>query len=277
MATRLKSLAQAIKLEADSKSLPELFEHTYYKTVMATNPPRIPKVDMFSPSSLGKCSREIFYRIHGTEPEPSTTPVLLKGSWTAITDTGTDRHERIQGTLTQMYAQGMDITWIDVGRYIFEKKPEGTSVVERQGMETKLLSTILSARFLCDGIVIIDGKYYLIEIKTMNERKWSKAKQSRDILPQHFTQGVAYSIATGINNILYIYENRNNSQIAVYEKFISPTNKKAVLKKIKDIQEYKKIEKIPPKTTDITKCTYCEYKNKCVIDGYTPPLFEEES
>ncbi len=43
MGTPLKTLAQAIKLEADKKSLTELFEHTYYKTVKASNPPRIPQ------------------------------------------------------------------------------------------------------------------------------------------------------------------------------------------------------------------------------------------
>ena len=58
---------------------------------------------MFSPSSLNKCSREIFYRINGFEPEPkSGTPEHLLGSWAAITDAGTDRHERLQTTITEM-------------------------------------------------------------------------------------------------------------------------------------------------------------------------------
>jgi CRISPR/Cas system-associated exonuclease Cas4 (RecB family) len=270
----LKELAKKITLSQAEKTLGQEFEMYYYKTVLLEHPPREPKVDMFSPSSLNKCSREIYYRINGTEPEPNlSTPEHLLGSWAAITDGGTDRHERIQTTITRMKETGFDLEWIDVEQYVKSYQPAGTSVIEKNGMETKLFSTLLSARFLCDGLVLLKDKFYIIEIKTMNDRKYTAAQSKNTMLADHLMQAAAYSTALNINDVLYVYENRGNNQISVYERHIREEHKKSVLNKIHTIQTYKEREAIPPKSTNEKKCLYCSYKNRCYDDGYTPNLF----
>jgi CRISPR/Cas system-associated exonuclease Cas4 (RecB family) len=272
----LKDLAKKIVLSQSEKTLGQEFEMYYYKTVLLQHPPREPKVDMFSPSSLNKCSREIYYMINGIKPEPNlSTPEHLLGSWAAITDAGTDRHERIQTTLTEMKKTGLDIEWIDVEEYVKEHKPVGTSVIEKSGMETKLFSELLSARFLCDGIVKLKGKFYIIEIKTMNSRKYAIAENKNSMLPEHLMQAAAYSTALGIDDVLYIYENRENNQIRVYERHVREEHKKAVLNKIFAIQSYKEKGAVPPKCTDDKRCMYCSYKQRCQEDGYTPNLFPD--
>lgn len=270
----LKDLAKKIRLVQKETTLGQEFERHYYKTVLLEHPPREPKEDMFSPSSLNKCSREIFYRVNAYKPEPKTgTPEHLLGSWAAITDNGSDRHEHIQNTIAYMYNSGMDIEWLDVGRYVYAHPELKTEIVEKQGMETKLYNPLISARFLCDGLVRIKDKLYIVEIKTMNSRKYAKAEQKGSMLDEHIEQATAYSIALGVNDVLYIYENRDNSQIRVYERHILDLHKQALINKIYTIQTYKQNNQIPPKTEDISKCTYCEYKNRCAKDGYTPNLF----
>lgn len=278
----IQDLAKLLYAEKKNKTLSSEFKHTYYKTVLAQNPDHKPKVDMFSPSSLYKCERELYYMIMGYEKEPSQVPVHLLGSWRALANTGTDRHERIQTTITKMKENGMDIEWIDVEKYVNEHGPETTKLAEEtdpekakaakeDSMETKLYSSVISSRFKCDGLVLIDGEYYIIEIKTMNSRKWSKSKTKGDILDEHELQASAYSIAIGVDNVLYIYENRDNGQLLVFEKEVTSEMKHKVMNKILTVQEYKRIGKIPPKKNCDMK--FCDYKRRCEMDGQTADLF----
>lgn len=270
----LKNLVKILKKDREHKSFTDNFEHHYYKTLILQHPPRKPKEDMFSPSSLNKCDRELYYMIMGYEPEPQQIETHLNGSWKAILDAGTDRHERIQTTITRMKESGINLEWVDVEKYLKENKREGVSVIEKSGMETKLFSETLSARFLCDGIVSIDDEYHIVEIKTMGSNKFSKAIARDGINPEHVMQASAYSLALGINKILYIYENRDNNQIKVFLRIVTEQDKKDVINKIRRIQEYKKLGKVPPKPTDPSLCMYCNYKNRSSRDGYTPDLFK---
>lgn len=268
----LKDLAKLVHNNHQEKDFGERFKQNYYKAVIKQHPDRVPKEDMFSPSSLYKCERELFYRVCGTPPEPSTAPTYLNGSWKAIMDSGTDRHNRIQDTLKVMEG----IEWVEVEDYIKNNNLEDLQILNRYGNELLLYSEQISARFMCDGIVKMDGTYYILEIKTMGNRKWEVAGAVGDVNKEHIMQANAYSLAFNIPNVLYVYENRDNNQIHVFTRTVTDEDRRKVLDKIARIKWYKESGKIPPRTTDISLCTYCDYKYKCSQDGYTPPLCGEE-
>jgi len=267
-------LAKLIREATKPKSIAEQFEYAFYCTQQKMNPPRMPKKDMFSPSSLGGCARQLYYKVQGIEEEPDNRPPSEAGPNLSMLQTGTDRHERIQQIVMKMKENGFDIEWVDPIQYLEEHPELQTQVIERQGNEVKLYNDIISARFLCDGIVKIKGVYYIIEIKTMGNYKWTVKYKEVERVPyeEHQRQGGAYSIALGIDNILYVYENRDNLKLLPIEFFVDGQVKQDVIGEIENVKTYQKLEQLPPRTIKISKCKYCHYKNRCGNDGFTPDL-----
>lgn len=297
-------LAKLIAETTKQNTASEKLKVSLFKSLRESNPQRTPKVDMFSPSSMNKCEREIYYRIHATKPDPDLRPPSLAGRINSILQNGNDRHERLQERLAALKEEGHDIEWVDVAEYVkerpqlgtveippilsdFAKDPENPTEKEleklerkqkeyKEGYETKLFNEQISARFLCDGVVKIDGKFYIIEIKTMNMRKWGKAQKTSAPLDEHLEQAACYSITLNINDIIYIYENRDSLDLLLFSHKVTEYQKEQVINKIKRVQEYKKLQKLPPQTLDVkTKCTYCDYKIRCARAGLTKPLFNE--
>lgn len=292
--------------ETTKKSSPaDKLKVSLFKSLRESNPPRKPKVDMFSPSSMNKCEREIYYRIHATQPDPDLRPPSLAGRINSILQNGNDRHERLQERMAALKEEGHDIEWVDVAQYVKERPELGTIEIPpvlgdfgeedienptekelkklarkqkeyAEGYETKLYNEEIAARFLCDGVLKMDGKYYIAEIKTMNMRKWGTCLKAQKPLADHLEQAACYSIALGIDDIIYIYENRDSLDLLLFSHRVTAYQKEELIKKIRRVQKYKELQKLPPQTLDVkTKCTYCDYKSRCTNSGLTRPLFGE--
>lgn len=211
----------------------------------------------YKPSSM-KCIRNMYFQVTGTEPDVERADSCLVG----ICESGSDRHERIQSAVSYMKECGIDCEYIDVADYVTEHKLDYLEIKGKQGFETKLYHKDLNISFLCDGIIKYKGKYYILEIKTESLYKW----QSRDgVAEEHISQGTCYSICFGINEVIFVYENRDNCDKKGYLLTVTEELKAEVLTKIEECDGY--VERLipPPKPTDLPKkvCAYCNYKSEC--------------
>jgi CRISPR/Cas system-associated exonuclease Cas4 (RecB family) len=261
----LKNLAKLISETVKEKSVEEEFLFQLNETIsrLDAENPRKPS-QSYKPSSLGGCMRNMYYQVIGAEQDPNQK---REASNVGITESGSDRHERIQKAVSEMKRVGYDFEWIDVADYLEKWPQDGTVVVERQGMETKLKNTILNLSFLCDGIVRFNGEYYVLEIKTEASFKFNGRSEAVD---KHKYQATAYSVALGIDKIIFIYENRDfcSKKSFLYE--VTQNDKEErVIHRIATCDSYVERGVVPPKTTVQSECKYCSYKERCAKDGET--------
>lgn len=262
----LRDLAKMVNQATEEKNPAEDFLFDLNQIIQMENKP-YPVRANYKPSMLGGCLRRVYFCLAGVEVEYSLPSPELVG----MGESGTDRHERIQTYIAQMKEKGFDWEWIDVADYVKQRKPKGTRVVKQIGLETKLYNDIFDLSFMCDGIIRDnrDGQYYLLEIKTEASFKY----QTHDgIYGDHEIQGTCYSVALGIDKIIFLYENRDfcNKKVGYLE--VTDEMKQAnVIDRIEFVNNYLAEDRVPPKTVSVNsvvlnprkQCTYCNYKTEC--------------
>lgn len=216
----------------------------------------------YKPSSLN-CSRNMYFQIKGEKRDEERMSSCLIG----IVQSGSDRHDKIQEATSKLKDLGIDCTYVDVAEYVQSRNLTHLEIVSRQGYETKLLNRDLNLSFLCDGIIRYRGRYYILEIKTETISKW----QNRNaVAEEHINQGTAYATCFNINQIIFLYENRDNCDKKAYLLDITEEMKQErVIKKIKECDKYVAISVPPPILKTITRkdCQYCNYKTACQRAG----------
>lgn len=211
----------------------------------------------YKPSSL-HCIRNMYFQITGALSGDNRATSELVG----ICESGTDRHDRIQKAVMAMKDSGIDCEYVNVAEYVTDKKFEDLKIVSQQGNETKLYNTALNISFLCDGIIRYKGVYYILEIKTETSSKfWDR----NDVNPDHVLQGTAYSVNLGIDNVLFLYECRDNCSKKAFMLHITDKMKQDLVGKITECDGYVDRMIAPPKPEDISKkaCAYCGYADLC--------------
>ena len=255
------------RLIADSKK--ELSPEQLFLADLTVAIEKIHQLDQRVPSQSYKhssmsCLRNMYYQVVGAERDNERTTSELVG----ILDSGSHRHEAIQAVISQMTSLGMGWEYVDVGTYIEENKLEHLQVVAKKGFETKLLHKTLNISFLCDGILQYKptGKYYIFEFKTESSSKWL-GRNAMD--PKHEPQATTYSLCFGINEVIFVYENRDNTAKKSYLYTVQDAHKFDVLGKIEQSDYYVGRMETPPKPRDIPKsvCMYCNYKTICKKAG----------
>lgn len=212
----------------------------------------------YKPSSM-QCIRNMYFQIIGQEPDADRATSCLIG----IGQSGTDRHERIQQAIADMHKQGVDCEYVDVEEYIKQNNLDHLEIVKRSGMEVKLRHKTLNISFLCDGIIKYKGKYYILEVKTESIYKW---QPRTDVAEEHIAQGTTYSVCFGIDEVLFLYENRDNCSKKAFMLHVTDDMKFShVISKIEDCDGYASRLIPPPKPLDVSKktCNYCKYKSAC--------------
>ena len=216
----------------------------------------------YKPSSM-TCIRNMYFQITGTSPDEERNNATLIG----IVQSGTDRHIRLQEAVIKMKDFGMDCEYIDVEEFVKMRNLNSLEVISKQGFETKLYHKDLNISFLCDGIIKYKGQYFILEIKTETVYKW----QSREgVAEEHIIQGTAYATCLGINQIMFIYENRDNCDKKAYILEVTDDMKyNLIISKIEECDNYVSKLTPPPKPVDISKkiCQYCNYKTECIKAG----------
>ena len=211
----------------------------------------------YKPSGMN-CIRFMWFQMMGAIPKQDTKSAEL----VCICESGTDRHERIQNAITAMKDNGIDCEYLDVGEYVKSRNLEDVDVLSKSGNETKLHNKRYNLNFLCDGVIRYKGKYYILEIKTETRDKFW---QQTGVMPEHYLQGTAYSLSLEIDDVLYLYECRDNCAKKCYLLHITPDMKNDLVAKIITCDSYVENNTCPPKPQNLTKsaCAYCNYAEEC--------------
>jgi CRISPR/Cas system-associated exonuclease Cas4 (RecB family) len=259
-----KSLAKLVAEKSKKKTPAEDFLYMLEEaTIRIASEERKAPSQFYKPSSLGGCLRNVFYQVTGAPSEKSESDE--SASSVGITQSGSDRHERIQKAVAEMKRLGYPVEWIDLEEYLASRPQSGTEIVEKKGMETKLFNKILKLSFLCDGIIRIRGVYYVLEVKTEIAMKWNGRTEPED---NHKTQGACYSATLGIDRVIFLYENRDMCKKKAILYVVSDEEKfERVIEPIEKVETHKKEGTLPEMTDKKKFCRYCAYQARCKRDG----------
>ena len=211
----------------------------------------------YKPSSMN-CIRNMYYQVIGQPRDKQANNYTLVG----ICNSGTDTHERVQRYVADMKNNDIDCEYVNVADYVKEHNLDYLEIVEQKGMETKLYHKTLNMSFLCDGIIRYKGKYYILELKTESAYKWQARK---DVDPKHYAQGTAYSVAFHINEVVFVYINRDILDMKAFMFKPTEEQKTELINKILECDNYVSQKIVPPKPTSVPRsaCEYCQFRSSC--------------
>lgn len=249
-----KLLMDLIRNKVEALPVEQCFLTDLKATVSACNPPSH-RSAYFKPSSL-QCMRIMYFdRI-----QASLDKSLIEYSSARICETGSNSHECIQYYVSRMKDFGKDWEFVDVETYIKEHNLDYLTVRNKKAYETHLLDTRYGISFLCDGIVRHDGKYYILEIKTETDDK-GLGRDSAD--PYHKLQSVSYSLSLKLNDIIWLYEERNFCCPKSFHTIVTDDDRMTLVQRFETVEQAVK-DLIPPeKCTSRKTCVYCPYKTVC--------------
>ena len=211
----------------------------------------------YKPSSM-QCIRNMYFQVIGADPDNTGSSYTGIG----ICNAGSDIHNRIQNAISEMKLNDLDCDYIDVESYVKDNKLNYLSVREKIGNETKLHHNKLNMNFMTDGIIKYKGKYYILEIKSETANKWYSRT---GVDPKHYDQATAYSIAFQLDDVIFLYVNRDMLDMKAFMFHVKASMKEALIGKITECDGYVQRLVCPPKPTDLPKsvCSYCGYQKLC--------------
>lgn len=215
----------------------------------------------YSPSGMG-CLRAMYYKRLGVDIPVGTAGYSMVG----ICNSGSDHHNRIQTAIARMKENGFECEYIDVADYVRSRGlDEYLDIVEKCGNETKLYDRNKHISFLCDGIIKYQGRYYIVEFKTEASFKWQSRK---GVDPKHHNQAITYSLELGIDDVIFIYINRDIVDYKVYLFTVTDEDRNRIIELIDICEIFVTHKELPPKP-DIPEriCRYCAYQELCKGDN----------
>lgn len=208
-----------------------------YSLVMA---PDKRSYGVFHPSQLlDGCERAFAYELGGTPPSNKVLSTISP-SLQRIFDTGTWYHIYIQNIL---YAKGVleqaEVPVINKERYINGK---------------------------ADGVIkeSVYGERVVLEIKTMNS--WSYQRAVFRPFKKHEFQASLYARELGIKKVVYLYINKDTSEI---KEFLMPINEEELAvadKKMDNVINHIKEGTLPKRSCDTPRCDRafsCIFRDLC--------------
>ena len=266
MSRSLKAIFNMIDAINEESPVEQLFVNDLKRSIELTDEKNArPGSKSYKPSGMN-CMRQSYYVITGADSDPAESNSISVG----ICESGSDRHERIQDAVLHMKDNGFDCEYINVAEFVRQRELVMLDIVkepdfENGEYETKLYHKTLNMSFLCDGIIKYHNHYYILEIKTETSGKFF---QRKEVDPSHYHQATAYSLAFGIDEVLFLYECRDNCDKKCYRFEVTDRMRKDLLKYISTCDKYISRNEVPPKPEDVTKksCSYCNYKTRCKND-----------
>ena len=254
MAFRTANLQALVKFNSDaSRKFIQKYEGFVLRKIESevSEPPH----RTFAPSSF-RCSRKQWFRLRGTQPDKVERPdVALNFS----AEVGTARHKVIQQKLKEMLKDD----WIEVEDYFKSTELPSNYILTKSddGLETLVEFTDIPVRFAVDGIIRIDGKIYLLEIKTSDHGAFAELTDPK---PIHIDQVKCYCAMLNLFNVLMVYEDRQYGDMKCYQVNFSSLDQIDVMEKMKDLQKMAQSNLAPERLPyGDYMCSNCEYKKKC--------------
>lgn len=223
-----------------------------------------PAHQTFSGSSF-RCNRKSWFRLRGVQPDIAKTDTALNFS----ADIGTACHRIIQTNLSQLLGDD----WIPVNEYIDQlvgenRFPYDYSIKDSED-SLEYLITIFDPplKFACDGLIRWNNKLYLLEIKTSEFSSWNEMTDPKS---QHIDQVKCYSTILDLDNVLFLYQDRQYGGLKCYELHITDSDKADVLQRFQYVQDMVEKNLAPealPKGDPWCTPAMCQYYNKCTEYG----------
>lgn len=259
---RLNNLKKLIELSKNSLSPENSFLSDLKWSIETDDKKERRKPSTFYKPSSMNCIRSMFYTRTGKEEDSSNSSYVFWG----ICNSGTDTHERVQTAVSHMQANGIDCEWVDVKKFVKERKLDYLEVVSQNGMETKLRHKTLNLSFMCDGLIKYHNHYYILELKTESANKWYNRE---GVDPSHYHQATCYSLSLGIDEVLFVYINRDIFDMKSFIFTVTDDMKQGIVGLIEECDSYVSRLITPPKPENVAKktCEYCNYKSLCRKDG----------
>lgn len=217
-----------------------------------------PKHRTFAPSSF-RCARAMWFRLRGTQPDKKDS---VDKQLDFFAHLGTSCHEYLQSTLIDQLKDN----WIDVADY-FENTDFSLDYdycLEKSGHETLVeITRPYPIRFAVDGILRLDGTYYLLEIKTCMSDVF---KDLTDPRPHHIDQVKCYSTILEIPNVLFVYIDRTYGDMKCYEYKVTSSDRTQVIDKFDSVMwsaEYNVAPDKLPSGDSWCSSAMCPYYRKC--------------
>lgn len=254
MAFRTANLQALVKFNSDaSRKFIQQYEGFVLRKIESevSEPPH----RTFAPSSF-RCSRKQWFRLRGTQPDKVERPdVALNFS----AEVGTARHKVIQQNLKEMLKDD----WIEVEDYFKSIELPSNYILTKSddGLETLVEFTDIPVRFAVDGIIRIDSKIYLLEIKTSDHGAFAELTDPK---PIHIDQVKCYCAMLNLFNVLMVYEDRQYGDMKCYQVNFSSLDQIDVMEKMEDLQTMAQSNIAPERLPHGDyMCSNCEYKKKC--------------
>lgn len=250
-------LAHSLKFNsATSSDLVDLYEGCIDREIIEHSEGR--KHKAFAPSSM-RCRRISWFRLRGVEQDKIPNPDR-RLNFSA--EMGTACHELIQRRLSTELGED----WIDVRDYLSSNKEfsDYEFTVETSGYETQIeLIKPFPVRFACDGIIRLNGKLYLLEIKSAEYSSFIDLVEPK---PEHIDQIQTYSALLKLPNVLVVYIDRQNGEIKCFELTISSSTHQEVLRDMHYVMNMVEANIAPdglPKGSNWCNANMCPYYKKC--------------
>lgn len=218
-----------------------------------------PSHKTFSGSSF-RCNRRSWFRLRGTEPDHVAVPDRTLNFTAEI---GTACHRIIQNNLKTLLGDD----WLSAKSYVESLYFDSDFLYEvkedADGLEAQIHIYNPPIMFACDGLIRLNGKIYLLEIKTSEFSSWNDLTDPK---PQHIDQIKCYASLLNIHDVLFLYQDRQYGDFKCYEIHVSDAD----MKQVKDRFDYvmdmvdKNLAPEPlPKGDPWCTVNMCPYYKKC--------------
>lgn len=245
-------------------SIPNLIE-IFDQTLLTEKPLDYVLKPKFKPSSLGSpCLRKIYYSYLRV---PEDYKPDLKG--------------QLIFRLGDAYGEILCKTYREAGILIDYVKEDGTYKTAIGGFgfdyEFPMRDKDLEISSKTDAVLLIDGKLWLGEWKSIGANGW---KYLKDAKPEHKIQGAMYLYffkealragkfshipalqgITDVEGVIFLYWNKETNERRQYAYTDLSNEFESTIHKIVTVKEYQARNELPPKTTDW--CQSCSFRDKC--------------
>lgn len=216
-----------------------------------------PKHKTFAPSQL-RCKRLNWFRLRGVQPDKIEVADPILNFSAKI---GESCHELIQRRLRN----ALHKDWISVEEYFLLNPPDFKYTLEckGEGLETFVEIDDPPVRFACDGLVRLNGKIYLIEIKSSEYASFIDLTAPKE---RHISQVKGYASLFNIEDVLMIYIDRQYGAIKCFEITVPLADRIQVREDMREVQKFVEMNIAPdglPKGDDWCRPNMCPYYNKC--------------
>jgi CRISPR/Cas system-associated exonuclease Cas4 (RecB family) len=231
------------------------------------------------PSDLGSpCYRKIIYSYLRVEPDTKIEPKTKR-----IFDTGDAYHdmmkEWVKGAGILIEYKDPKTGKLPINKYSGKPDSEFPIVVTELGIKKGKI----------DAILLVNGQLWIGEFKSMKDEKFHVLKAPQDdhqIQANTYVHLFEHCLARGdykhikelaghteVQGVIYLYIDKDNSEIKEYVLPKSDEGFEIVVEKIARIMKYVTDKELPPKTEHY--CYFCSYNRKCKREFN--PLAEADS